>query len=104
MEKQADVVSAGRLTESLSKALPELETRARFESAEMEGSRELIKRLQSALPIIAAEREAPGVMVTFRDQTSSQLQTFLAKQAAQDGNKLEVARPGGLEASSIIKR
>jgi hypothetical protein len=36
-------------------------------------------------------------MVTFRDQTCAQLQTFLAAQAHAE-NKVDVAHPGGLEA------
>jgi calcineurin-like phosphoesterase family protein len=84
MENQADVVSAGRLADSLEKALPQLEARARFESAETLGTRELIKKLQDSLGVIKSEPEQSGVMVTFRDPTSAQLQTFLASQAPTD--------------------
>ena len=93
MENQADVVSAGRLADSLEKALPQLEARARFESAETLGTAELIRKLQGSLGVIKSEPEKQGVMVTFRDPTSAQLQTFLASQAPTDA-----APSGGLEA------
>src|SRR3954462_2317579 len=97
MNTQADVVSAERLADSLEKALPQLQAQARFESAETMGTRELIQKLQSSLGLIKAEPEKPGVMVTFRDPTSAQLQTFLASQAPAE-NKVDAARAGGLEA------
>jgi calcineurin-like phosphoesterase family protein len=93
MEDQADVVSAKSLAASLEQALPQLEAGARFESAETLGTRELIKKLQTSLGVIKSEPEKEGVMVTFRDATSAQLQTFLASQAPK-----EAARAGGLEA------
>jgi hypothetical protein len=97
MNDRADVVSARRLEDSLSKAIPELQARTRFESAETLGTRELLDKIKQSLPVISAEPESPGVMATFRDATSSQLQTFLAQQAA-NANKVDAARPGGLEA------
>jgi hypothetical protein len=97
MSEVADVVSSSRLFESLAKALPELEVNARFESVETAGSGDLIRKLQKALPEIRNERENPGVMVSFRDETSAQLQSFLAAQSASLG-KVGPVTPGGLEA------
>jgi len=93
MANQADVVSAKSMTASLEQALPRLQAAARFESAETLGTRELIGKLQESLDVIKSEPEKEGVMVTFRDATSAQLQTFLASQA-----RTEPARAGGLEA------
>jgi hypothetical protein len=97
VDEQAKVVSAERMATSLTEALPELRARARFESVETAGTTELINKLQSSMAAIKAEPERPGVMVTFRDSVSAQLQTFLATQAHAAG-KVEQARPGGLEA------
>ncbi len=97
MEQRADVVSARRLEDSLIKAMPELRARTRFESAEAQETRQLLGKLTESLAIISAEPESPGVMATFRDATSSQLQTFLAQQA-RSANKVDAARAGGLEA------
>ena len=97
MDQHADVVSARRLEDSLNEAMPQLERLTRFESAEAQETRKLISNLQTSLRIISAEPESPGVMATFRDQTSSQLQTFLAQQAHAE-NKVDVAASGGLEA------
>jgi hypothetical protein len=85
------------MAEALEKALPELREDAKFESLENMGSETLITQLQQAVPVITKERETSGVMVAFQDATSSQLQTFLAQQAAAKG-KLDQANPGGLEA------
>jgi hypothetical protein len=93
MANHADVVSAKSMTASLEQALPRLQAAARFESAETLGTRELIGKLQESLDVIKSEPEKEGVMVTFRDATSAQLQTFLASQA-----RTEAARAGGLEA------
>lgn len=97
MDEQTKVVSAERMATSLTKALPELKARARFESVETAGTTELIDKLQTSMAAIKAEPERPGVMVTFRDPVSAQLQSFLATQARAAG-KVEQARPGGLEA------
>jgi hypothetical protein len=97
VEEQAKVVSAERMATSLTKALPELKSRARFESVETAGTTELINKLQDSLAAIKSEPERPGVMVTFRDPVNAQLQTFLATQSRAAG-KVEQARPGGLEA------
>jgi len=97
MDQHADVVSARRLEDSLIKAMPELEARTHFESTEAGETRELLDKLKESLAIISAEPESPGVMATFRDATSSQLQTFLAQQT-RGANKVDPARAGGLEA------
>lgn len=85
MFQQADIVSPALMANSLKRALPKLHARARLESTENEGVIDLLRDLENALPLIQAEREQPGVMVTTRDQTSSMLQTFLAQQARQVG-------------------
>jgi hypothetical protein len=97
MAEQADIVSNSRMAESLKQALPKLHARARLESAENAGVRDLLRDLEGALPKIQAEPESDGVMVTTRDKTSSMLQTFLAKQAQQDG-KVESGPARALEA------
>ncbi|MCC6587148.1 MAG: metallophosphoesterase [Bryobacterales bacterium] len=96
MSKQADVVSAARMLDGLEKALPHLESMASLESTE-EGTGDLLSRLRRSLPVIQKEPEAKGVMVTFRDPTSAQLQSFLAEQAPA-ANKVDEAEGGGLEA------
>lgn len=94
MNPKADVVSSSRLLTSLNEALPRLRRAAEFESAETIGTGELINKLETALPAIRAEQESPGVMVTFRDPTSSQLQSFIASQPAT----FSAAEAGGMEA------
>ena len=97
MDRPADVVSHSRLARSLREALPTLHARARLESTENEGVRDLLRDIEKALPEIQKEPESPGVMVTTRDKTASMLQTFLAQQARQAG-KVENAAARALEA------
>jgi len=96
MDQHADVVSPRRLGESLIKAMPELQARARLESADAQATRQLLNSLKESVAIISAEPESPGVMATFRDPTSSLLQTFLAQQVSD--SKVNPVRAGGLEA------
>jgi len=93
MPRQADVVSSGRMAASLRQAMPKLHARARQESADTQGVKQLIQDLEAALPAIDKEQERSGVMVSPRDRTSSLLQTFLAEQAQKTG-KVDRARIG----------
>lgn len=97
MNEQADVVSSRRLGDSLTKAMPQLRALARLESSETQGAADLLKDIESALPVIQAEPERAGIMVTSRNKTSSLLQTFLAQEAQSKG-KVESVPDGALEA------
>lgn len=94
MDQHSDIVSNSRMADSLIKALPKLHARARLESAETEGVRDLLRDIENVLPQIQQEPESPGVMATTRDRTASMLQTFLAQRA----ERVEVAPACALEA------
>jgi hypothetical protein len=85
MAEQADIVSHSRMVDSIKTVLPKLHARARLESAENEGVRDLLRDIEKAIAEMQKDPERPGVMVTARDKTSSMLQTFLAQRAQQAG-------------------
>jgi hypothetical protein len=91
MAEQADIVSHSRMVDSIKTVLPKLHARARLESAENEGVRDLLRDIEKAIAEMQKDPERPGVMVTARDKTSSMLQTFLAQRAQQAGTVEPVA-------------